>query len=397
MKSLCTALALLVSLSFSAMADDVNVSAIGGTFKRVFNEIQIRRPIVITHDNVHSDLIYIASQYGKVHVIKDDEEAEDSELFMDIEDRVVYNDKQNEEGLLGLAFHPKFKDNGEVFVYYTSKKAKQLSVVSRFRTGTNGKVDPSTEEEIIRIPQPYWNHNGGQIVFGPEGYLYIALGDGGKGGDPHKNGQNRMTLLGSVLRIDVNKKANNRNYSIPKGNPFTAKKEALNEIYAYGIRNIWGMSFDTKTGHLWAADVGQKLWEEVNIIVKGGNYGWNAREGWHKYENGSGPKPELIEPIWEYPHELKQGGSQGGQFGKSITGGFVYRGSALKHLDGYYVYGDYVSGGIWALKYDWKTKKTTENRLLKSSKLPVMAFGQDANGELYHTTPIGAIFKLKAN
>lgn len=395
MKTTCTTLAALMLLSLSASAADVDVSPIGGSFQRVFRGLEVRRPIVVTHDGVHSDLIYIASQYGKIHVIENDEEAEDSEIFMDIEDRVVYNDKQNEEGLLGMAFHPKFKDNGEVFVYYTSKKAKQLSVVSRFRTGSNGKVDPATEEEILRVPQPYWNHNGGQIAFGPDGMLYIALGDGGKGGDPHKNGQNRMTWLGSILRVDINKKSGKLNYGIPADNPFARRKEGSNEIYAYGVRNIWGLSFDTKTGHLWAADVGQKLWEEINIVVKGGNYGWNDREGWHKYENGSGPKPGFIEPIWEYPHELKQGGSQGGQFGKSITGGFVYRGSALKHLDGYYVYGDYVSGGTWALKYDWKTKKTVENRLIKNTKLPVMAFGQDAAGELYYTTPIGAIFKLK--
>lgn len=396
MKPIFAALALLATFSFSAVAEDVDVSAIGGTFQRVFPEIQVRRPIVVTHDGVSKDRIYIASQYGKVFVIKDDENAEDSEVFMDIEDRVVYNDKQNEEGFLGMAFHPKFKVNGQVFVYYTSTKEPQLSHISRFRAGQDGKVDASTEEVVMSIKQPYWNHNGGHIVFGPDGFLYIALGDGGAGGDPLKSGQNLSTLLGSLLRIDVDSKSDNRNYSIPKDNPFVGKKDVAQEIYAYGIRNIWGISFDTKTGHLWVADVGQNLWEEINIIVKGGNFGWNLREGWHKFENGSDPRPDLIEPIWEYPHELKQGGSQGGQWGKSITGGFVYRGAALKHLDGYYVYGDYVSGGVWALKYDWKAKKTVENRSLVSSKLPVMAFGEDANGELYYTTPIGAIYKLKA-
>lgn len=396
MKPIFAALALLATFSFSAVAEDVDVSAIGGTFQRVFPEIQVRRPIVVTHDGVSKDRIYIASQYGKVFVIKDDENAEDSEVFMDIEDRVVYNDKQNEEGFLGMAFHPKFKVNGQVFVYYTSTKEPQLSHISRFRAGQDGKVDASTEEVVMSIKQPYWNHNGGHIVFGPDGFLYIALGDGGAGGDPLKSGQNLSTLLGSLLRIDVDSKSDNRNYSIPKDNPFVGKKDVAQEIYAYGIRNIWGISFDTKTGHLWVADVGQNLWEEINIIVKGGNFGWNLREGWHKFENGSDPRPDLIEPIWEYPHELKQGGSQGGQWGKSITGGFVYRGAALKHLDGYYVYGDYVSGGVWALKYDWKAKKTVENRSLVNSKLPVMAFGQDANGELYYTTPIGAIYKLKA-
>jgi glucose/arabinose dehydrogenase len=358
--------------------------------------VQIRRPIVVTHANDGSDRIFIASQLGVVHILENDEEAEESITFLDIEDQVVYNDKQNEEGLLGMAFHPKYKDNGQLFIYYTTKSAPLTSVISRFTVSKNdpNKIDPKSEQEILRIPQPYWNHNGGTIVFGPDGMLYVALGDGGKGGDPHLNGQNLKTWLGSILRIDIDHHDEGKAYAVPKDNPFVGRKDARGEIYAYGIRNIWRMSFDRKTGHLWAGDVGQKLWEEIDIIEKGGNYGWNNREGLHSYEGGGKASSKTIDPIWEYPHDPATQPTVGGQHGKSITGGHVYRGTAISNLGGYYVYADYVSGVLYALKYDWSKKATTENRTIPSSKLPVMSFGEDQNGELYYTTPIGAIFKL---
>lgn len=376
------------------LAKDVDTSEIKVGLRRVFPEVQIKRPIVVTHANDDSDRVFVASQLGKIHVLKNDEEAEESEVFLDIEKQVVYIDKKNEEGLLGLAFHPKYKENGQFFVYYTTTSAPHVSVISRFTVSKNNpnKADASSEEEVLRIPQPYWNHNGGRICFGPDGYLYIGLGDGGSGNDPHGNGQNLKTWLGSILRIDIDKKEGGRGYAIPKSNPFVGHKDALPEIYAYGLRNVWGMGFDRETGQLWAADVGQKLWEEINIIKRGGNYGWSVREGFHKFgPKGVGPRKGLIEPIWEYPHEEKQG-TVGGQFGKSITGGRVYRGKAISNLGGYYVYADYVSGKVYALKYDGKT--VSQNRLIPSSNIPVMAFGEDGNGEIYYTTPIGAIFKL---
>jgi glucose/arabinose dehydrogenase len=388
-------LAVVCALSASPLlAADINTSDIKVGLRRVFPEVEIKRPIVITHANDDSDRIFIASQQGKIHVLKNDEEADESTLFLDIEKQVVYIDKKNEEGLLGMAFHPKYKQNGQFFVYYTTTTAPHVSVISRFRVSKDdpNKADASFEEEVLRIPQPYWNHNGGRICFGPDGYLYVGLGDGGAGDDPHANGQNLKTWLGSILRIDVDKKEGGRGYAIPKDNPFVGRKDAMPEIYAYGIRNAWGMGFDRETGLLWAADVGQKLWEEINIIKKGGNYGWSVREGFHKFgAKGSGPRKDLIEPIWEYPHEEKQG-TIAGQFGKSITGGRVYRGKALPNLNGYFVYADYVTGKLYALKYDGKV--VTENRSIPSSNLPVMAFGEDANGELYYMTPIGAIFKL---
>ncbi len=376
------------------LAKDVDTTEIKVGLQRVFPEVQIKRPIVVTHANDGSDRVFVASQLGRIHVLKNDEEAEESETFLDIENQVVYIDKKNEEGLLGLAFHPKYKENGQFFVYYTTTSAPHVSVISRFTVSKDNpnKADASSEEEVLRIPQPYWNHNGGRICFGPDGYLYIGLGDGGSGNDPHGNGQNLKTWLGSILRIDVDKKAGGRGYAIPKDNPFVGHKDAMPEIYAYGLRNVWGMGFDRETGLLWAADVGQKLWEEINIIKRGGNYGWSVREGFHKFgPKGVGPRKDLIEPIWEYPHEEKQG-TVGGQFGKSITGGRVYRGKAIGNLSGYYVYADYVSGNVYALKYDGKT--VSQNRLIPSSNIPVTAFGEDGNGEIYYTTPIGAIFKL---
>jgi glucose/arabinose dehydrogenase len=340
---------------------------------------QALRPIVLTHFGDGSNRIVVATQRGVLHVIANDGKSEATKIFLDIEKRVVYKDKQNEEGLLGMAFHPNYKKNGELFVYYTTTDAPHTSVISRFKVSKNdpNKADPNSEEEIFRIKQPFWNHNGGTIAFGHDGYLYIALGDGGAAKDPHKNGQNLKTLLGSILRIDVDKKSDGKAYGIPKDNPFADKgSEAQPEIYAYGLRNVWRMSFDRETGDFWAADVGQDIWEEINIIVSGGNYGWNLREGKHKFgDKGVDARANLVEPIWEYKHDV----------GKSITGGHVYRGKKLPGLAGAYLYADYVSGIIWALKYDEKQKKVTSNSTIHPSKkkLAVLSFGEDEMGEVY--------------
>lgn len=387
--------AVLANPVFSTAAD-VDTSDIAVKAQRVLPGVQIRRPIVVTHAGDGSGRLFVASQLGVIHVLNDDQAGE-SVQFLDIEDNVVYHDKKNEEGLLGFAFHPKFKENGYFYVYYTTKEAPLMSVISRFSVSKNepNRAERDSEQEIMRIPQPYWNHNGGTICFGPDGFLYVALGDGGKGGDPHLNGQNLKTWLGSILRIDVDNQDDGKGYAVPKDNPFVGRKDAKGEIYAYGVRNIWRMSFDSKTGHLWAGDVGQKLWEEINIIEKGGNYGWNNREGLHEYAEGGPAASPTIDPIWEYPHEPVQG-TIGGQVGKSITGGHVYRGKALPNLNGYYIYADYVSGIVYALKYDWSSKKVTENRTVTGPKIPVMSFGEDQDGEIYFTTPTNAVYKLVA-
>ncbi|MES2792536.1 MAG: PQQ-dependent sugar dehydrogenase [Planctomycetota bacterium] len=337
------------------------------------------RPIVVTNANDGSNRIFVAEQKGTIYSFDNNPAVTKSTLFLDIFDRVVYKDTENEEGLLGFAFHPQFKKNGELFIYYTSKqKEPHTSVVSRFKVSADNPQVASrdSEEVLLEIPQPFWNHNGGTLAFGPDGYLYIGLGDGGAGNDPLENGQNINTLLGSILRIDVDHQDAGKKYAVPKDNPFVGQKDAQPEIYAYGLRNIWRMSFDRKTGTLWCADVGQNLWEEINLITKGGNYGWNLREGMHPFGlKASGPRPDLIEPIWEYDHQV----------GSSITGGVVYRGKKLPELVGKYIYADYITGKVWALKYDEAAKKVISNEAIPTNKLPIISFGEDEEGEVYFT------------
>jgi glucose/arabinose dehydrogenase len=290
-----------------------------------------------------------------------------------------------------MAFHPKFKENGQFFVYYTPQgTAKPHTIaVSRFRVSKDDptKGDPASEERLLEVEQPFWNHKGGTIVFGPDGYLYIALGDGGKRDDPFGNGQNLKTHLGKILRIDVDRKDPGKNYAIPKDNPFAEQSDKLGEIWASGLRNPWRIAFDRATGTLWCADVGQDIWEEIDLIVKGGNYGWNLREGVHKFgDNGSEPRADLIEPIWDYHHDV----------GKSITGGFVYRGKALPQLVGCYLSADFVTGKIWALKYDEQAKKVLANYSISGNVSAIMSFGEDQDGEAYYTTDGGQIFKFRA-
>ena len=368
--------------------------------ERAFPNLEFSRPIVVTHAGDGSNRVFVAEQEGIIKVFENDQDADEATVFLDIEERCVYADNRNEEGLLGLAFHPKFKQNGEFFLYYTSTEADLLSKISRFRVSKDNPnvADPASEEVILRVPQPFWNHNGGTILFGDDGYLYIALGDGGSGNDPNGNGQNLTTLLGSILRIDIDHKADGNNYAIPKDNPFVGRTVAAGsggktvpvreEIYAYGLRNVWRMAFDRKTGLLWAGDVGQGLWEEIDIIKPGGNYGWNIREGkhWFRPEGNDAERPELIDPILEYHHEI----------GKSITGGSVYRGTRVPELVGKYVYADYVTGLLWALDYDEAAGKVIANYSLTGDKLPVMSFGEDEKGEMYFTTPFGSLFRFRS-
>jgi glucose/arabinose dehydrogenase len=341
---------------------------------------QAFRPIVLTHAGDGSNRVFVADQWGAIYVFDNKPDATSAALFLDVRDRVHYQDNQNEEGLLGFTFHPQFKENGEFFLYYTTQDAAHTSVISRFKVSKDdpNRADPSSEEELMRIPQPFWNHNGGTICFGPDGYLYIGLGDGGAANDPMGNGQNLETLLGSILRIDVDSKAEGKAYGIPEDNPFVDVDGAQPEIYAYGLRNVWRMSFDRETGTFWCADVGQNLWEEINIIVPGGNYGWALRESMHPFgPQGSDRRDDLIEPIWEYDHQV----------GKSITGGVVYRGEKLPELAGKYIYADYVSGKIWALTYDESSEKVVSNEAIpvEGGGMAIINISEDEAGEVYFT------------
>lgn len=291
-----------------------------------------------------------------------------SRVFLDIRDRV--RSWGNEEGLLSIAFHPGFRSNRTFFVYHSASSPRR-SVIARYREGGSGPA-----ETVLEIPQPYGNHNGGQIAFGPDGMLYIALGDGGSGGDPLGNGQNLRTLLGTILRIDVDRREQGKPYAIPPGNPFAAARDGSRpEIWAYGLRNPWRFSFDKDTGRLFAADVGQNRWEEVNIIAPGKNYGWNIMEGAHCFRPPARCGARGLElPLTEYSHRE----------GQSITGGFVYRGKAIGGLAGHYLFADFSSGTIWTVPAapSRKERQRPPQILLKTS-LSISSFGEDLNGELY--------------
>ena len=374
-----------------ATPDDVDASPVTGVkIKPAFPNVEeITRPIVITHAGDGSGRLFIASQLGNVYVLDKADDAAEAKLWFPFQPHVTYKDTENEEGVLSLPFHQKFKENREFFVFYTKKDAPpHTSVVSRFKASADcAAADPATEEELLRVPQPFWNHNGGTIAFGPDGKLYVGLGDGGLFNDPEGNGQNLATLNGSILRIDVDAKDPGLGYAVPKDNPFVGQAGARGEIWAYGIRNIWRLAFDRKTGDLWAADVGQDIWEEVNLVTRGANLGWNKREGMHRFRaTGSAADPQFTEPVWEYHHDV----------GKSVTGGSVYRGAKVPALAGAYVYGDYVSGKLWALSYDAAAKRVTANRPIEGNVLPIVSFGEDEAGELYFTTTGNRFFSFTA-
>lgn len=340
-------------------------------------KITTLRPMALTHANDSSHRNFVASQRGTIYVFPNDPEAKLATVFLDIRDQVQDWKKDNEEGLLGLAFHPDYRKNGQFYVYYSSAAEPRTSIVSRFKVsaGDPNLADPASEQIVMKIPQPFSNHNGGSIAFGHDGYLYIALGDGGGRNDPLGHGQNLQTWMGSLLRIDVDHQQDGKNYAIPADNPFTHRAGAQPEIFAYGFRNVWRLSVDRKTGTLWAADVGQDFWEEVNIVKSGGNYGWSIREASYPFNNKTvQPADPPIAPIWEYDHQL----------GKSITGGFVYRGTRLPELQGRYLYADFISGKIWALEYDEAAGRVTSNMGIATTGFPVLAFGEDEAGEVYY-------------
>lgn len=279
----------------------------------------------------------------------------------------------SEQGLLGLAFHPKFAENGLFYLNYTLPRSGTTRIAEwSVASGADPTAATPTEKRVLlEVPQPYANHNAGQLQFGPDGFLYIGLGDGGSGGDPHGHGQNPNTLLGSMLRIDVDRAGEGTPYAIPPDNPFVGNAAARQEVWAYGLRNPWRYAF-APDGRLVVADVGQNAWEEVDIVEKGGNYGWNVREGRHCYEPARNCATDgLIEPIFEYGRDL----------GASITGGYVYDG-AIAELKGRYLFGDFATGRVWALELPDGVRPVEAVEL---GKFPIalVTFGRDAAGEVY--------------
>ncbi len=347
-----------------------------------FPNLSFTRPIDLQHAGDNSGRLFVAEQRGVISVFQNDAATSGKTEFLNIEQKV--DDSGNEEGLLGLAFHPDFGSNGYFYVNYTASGPNR-TVISRFKVSpaNSNQADAASELVILEFEQPFSNHNGGQISFGPDGFLYIAVGDGGSGGDPQGHGQNRKTLLGSILRIDIDRQQGNLNYAIPPDNPFAGNPEGFREeIYAYGLRNPWRFSFDPETNELWTGDVGQNAYEEVDIIKKGGNYGWNTMEGFHCFRPSSGCQTDGLElPVWEY----------GRSEGVSITGGFVYRGTALQQLTGLYIYADFASGRIWSLDIS-DPDNPVNTELARASS--VSSFGIDQNQELYVCSFDGKIYKL---
>lgn len=378
-------LLLLTYCSESPRQDDDADNENPRTYKTVvaFPKLSFVRPVDLQHPGDNTDRIFVVEQAGAISVFPNKEDVSEKKTFLDIREKV--DDSGNEEGLLGLAFHPDYKTNGYFYVNYTASNPDR-TVISRFKVSASDpdKADASSEEVLLTYEQPFSNHNGGQVSFGPDGYLYIAAGDGGSGGDPHGNGQNRSALLGKILRIDVNNPEDGKKYGIPPDNPFAKNGNGYREeIFAYGMRNPWRFSFDSETGRLWAGDVGQNSYEEIDIIEKGGNYGWNTMEAKHCFEPKNGCDQSGIKlPIHEYGREE----------GISVTGGFVYRGPTVKSLKGKYVYADYATKRIWAIEHSDLSKPV--NTLLVEADFNISSFGVDKNNELYLCGFDGKIHRL---
>jgi glucose/arabinose dehydrogenase len=337
-----------------------------------FPNLVIEQPVELTSPDDGTDRIFVVAQKGLIQVFANQAQIKKAAVFLDIHAQVVSG---GERGLLGLAFHPDYKSNGYFYVNYTRGNPLE-TVISRFKvSAANPSVaDPNSEVVLLTYRQPYANHNGGKVAFGNDGLLYISAGDGGSGGDPQNNAQNRKELLGKIMRIDVDKSSDNRHYAIPADNPYRNNGEGFREeIYAYGLRNVWRFNFDRTTGLLWAGDVGQNRIEEVDIIEKGGNYGWRIMEAGECFKQEDCDKKNLVVPVWSY--------EQGANTGRSVTGGYVCRDKSLPDLTGKYIYGDFVSGNIWALTAEGK--QVVKNQLVTKLDGGLSSFGEDSKKGLY--------------
>lgn len=338
------------------------------------------QPLYLTHGGDGSGRLFVVEQAGRIWVLENGNVL--AQPFLDIEAQV--GSDGNEQGLLGMVFHPDYEQNGFFYLDYTDLSGD--TVVSRFQVSADANLaDAGTEQIVMQVDQPYPNHNGGQIEFGPDGYLYVGLGDGGSQGDPHGNGQSLETLLGKILRIDVNVGSP---YAIPADNPY-AGSGGRGEIWAVGFRNPWRFSFDRATGDVYIGDVGQGQWEEIDFlpggIVGGSNFGWNYFEGTHEYEGSPPAGAALLPPVAEYDHGASR---------CSVTGGYVYRGPALPAWQGVYIYADYCSGEIFGLVQH--ADGNWESRLLYDTSFLITSFGLDEGGEIYLVDRGGGIYQLQS-
>jgi len=333
----------------------------------------------LSHDG--TGRFFVVEQGGTIRIVKGKKLL--ATPFLDIHTTI---EAGGEKGLLGLAFHPQYKANGRFFLNYTRRVNGQLqTVIAEYHVSATdpNRANPNSGKVLLRFNQPFDNHNGGQIAFGKDGFLYIGTGDGGSGGDPQGNGQSLATLLAKILRIDIN---SGSPYGVPPDNPFVGLAGARPEIWAYGFRNPWRFSFDLKTKRFFIGDVGQSNWEEIDILAKGGDFGWNIMEGNHCYPPGASCNPSgLIPPIAEYDHSQ----------GIAVIGGYVYRGKAIPALAGMYVFGDFGSGQIWTLQENPPGVWTRAS--LINAGFNISAFGRAGNNELYVLNYGGALYKLVAN
>jgi glucose/arabinose dehydrogenase len=350
--------------------------------ENAYPNLTFNQPVGIFSPKDQTNRLFVIEQQGIIRVFENDVNTETSTVFLDITSNVTYG---GEQGLLGLAFDPDYQNNGYFYINYVTDNPRR-TIIARYNTSTDNPNEADMESELIllEIEQPFTNHNGGNLAFGPDGYLYIGTGDGGSAGDPYKNAQNQSTLLGKILRIDVTSTSQGRNYSIPDDNPLAGNLLGYKEeIFAVGFRNPWRFSFDAESQRLWVADVGQQEREEIDLVEKGKNYGWNIMEGSLPYAGGDQEGLEL--PIWEYGHDQ----------GNAVIGGYVYHGPTATMLTGSYIYGDYGSGKIWALTLN-ETGEAT-NILLSDTSLNILSFGLDEKNELYICASDGKIYRLNAS
>lgn len=386
--------------------------------KPAYPNLKFNKPLAFVEapDGTHRK--FVVEQEGRIWILPADKNSSEPKLFLDISDRKPHGEL--EEGLLSIAFHPQFKTNGKFYIFYSHPTPPKHNILAEWQVSKTDpdKADPATERILLTVAKEHWNHNGSDLIFGPDGYLYFGLGDGGAGYDPRDAGQNLEVLYGKMNRIDVNTRTAGLEYGIPKDNPFVdvskqadLKADPLDrnahvvrqEIWAYGLRNPWRMSFDRETGELWVGDVGQDLWEEIDVVKKGGNYGWSAREGFHPLNQKKGaPNHEVrgsdpIDPIIEYPHRaqlLPQSKFPNHGIGVSVTGGYVYRGKKIPSLRGVYVYADYQMGTIWGLRYE-NGKLTADDVVVPGVPTrTIPSFGEDSDGELYVVSFDGSIYEF---
>ncbi len=367
---------LVIAFSVALLRQDLDTSGqtlVALTLEPVASGLS--NPVYVTHASDGSGLLFIVEQPGRIRIVQNGSLL--SVPFLDIASRVTSG---GEMGLLSVAFHPDYRSNRRFFVNYTARRPTLKTIIAEYRTSTNPLIADPNEKVILTIDQPFSNHNGGQLQFGPDGYLYIGMGDGGSGGDPQGHGQNRNSLLGKLLRIDVD---SGSPYVSPLDNPFAGGGGAP-EIWAYGLRNPWRFSFDRANGRIFLADVGQNTYEEIDIVERSGNYGWNIMEGAHCFSPATGCSAAgLVLPIDEYDHTL----------GVSVTGGYVYRGSQYPSLVGTYLFGDYGSSRIWGLKES--NRGTWSRSELLNAGFSISSFGEDEGGEIYVVNHGGSVHRIR--